>query len=268
MNRDRVLRSLMPMATAALFLSGTSALAAPDWDIVGIRLGMNPQQARAAMQVHAPKAEITENTRQFSFDDGVKQQALPAFLGSIMATVGATPSRSETLEVMFSAPPMEQRVIRVIRTVTMQDDPIPMDRAMALVSQKYGTLPRTLAANDGRGQISRWVETGKTVCGDTAQTSADARLTPPVDNAPGGLSHYEAWKRRKLAPADAADCSAALVVNLVTRSPRETLVTQMKFTMTDPSYAIPAMRATARQIGDAQAQARKAREASGAAPKL
>ena len=43
--------------------------------------------------------------------------------------------KSETLEVMFSAPPMEQRVIRVIRTVTMQDDPIPMDRAMALVPE-------------------------------------------------------------------------------------------------------------------------------------
>lgn len=268
MTVDLVLRSLMPMATAALLLGGTPALAAPDWDIVGIRLGMNPQQARAALQAHAPKAEITEYNRQFSFDDGVRQQALPAFLGSIMATQGATPSKSETLEVMFSAPPMEQRVIRVIRTVTTQDDPIPMDRAMELVTQKYGRPPRTLAANDGRGQISRWVEAGKTVCGDTAQTSGDARLTPPVDNAPGGLSHYEAWKRRKLAPADAADCSGALVVNLVTRAPRETLVTQMKFTMTDPGYAIPAMRATAKQIADAQAQARKAREGSGAAPKL
>lgn len=268
MKCDLVLRSLMPIATTALLFSGTQAIAAPDWDIVGIRLGMNPQQARAALQAHAPKAEITEYTRQFSYDDVVRQQALPAFLGSIIATQGATPSKSETLEVMFSAPPMEQRVIRVIRTVTMQDDPIPMDRAMALVSQKYGTPPRTLAASDGRGQVSRWVEAGKTVCGDTAPTSGDARLTPPVDNAPAGLSHYEAWKRRKLAPADAADCGAALAVNLVTRSPRETLVTQMKFTMTDPGYAIPAMRATAKQIGDAQAQARKAREGSGAAPKL
>lgn len=91
---------------------------------------------------------------------------------------------------------------------------------------------------------------------------------PPVDNAPGGLGSYTAWQRRKLAPADASNCSAALVVNLVTRAPREPLVTEMKLTMTDPGYAVPAMQSTAKQIADLQGQARKARQNSGTVPKL
>jgi hypothetical protein len=38
--------------------------------------------------------------------------------------------------------------------------------------------------------------------------------------------------------------------------------------MTDPGYAIPAMRATAQQLADLQAQAGKARQNSGATPKM
>lgn len=257
-------RSSIPLAACALLAGATPSLAAPEWDIIGIRLGMSPEQARAAIKAHAPQAQVTDFTRQFSYTDGGKPRQMPGFLGSITAQQGPT-NKSETLEVMFSAPPMEQRVIRVIRTLVMVDDPLPMERAMAAVTQKYGPPPRVLEANNGRGNISRWVEAGRTVCGDTSPSSMDARQVPPVDNSPMGLSQYEAWQRRKLAPADAANCSAALVVNLVTRAPREPLVTEMKFVMTDPGYAVPAMRATAQQIAE---QAGKARQNSGATPKL
>ena len=267
MKMGLVRRCVFALAAWALLAGSAPSLAAPDWDIVGIRLGMSPEQARAAIKAHAPQAQVTDFTRQFSYSDGGRQQQLPGFLGSITAQQGPA-NKSDTLELMFSAPPMEQRVIRVIRTLVMVDDPLPMERAMAVVAQKYGQPPRVLEANNGRGNFSRWVEAGKTVCGDTAPTSMDARQTPPVDNSPAGLSHHAAWQRRKLAPADAAQCAATLVVNLVTRSPREPLVTEMKFVMTDPGYAIPAMRATAQQIADLQAQAGKARQNSGATPKL
>lgn len=266
MSTGLIHRCSVSIAALALLAGATPSLAAPDWDIVGIRLGMSPEQARAAMAAHAPKAQITDYTRQFVYSDGVKEQQLPSFLGSINASQGPT-NKSETLEVMFSAPPMEQRVIRVIRTLVMYDDPLPMERAMAAVAQKYGKPPKVLEANLGSGNFSRWVEPGKTVCGDTASTSMDARQAPPVDNSPSGFSQYGIWQRRKLAPADASNCSAALVVNLVTR-PGDSFVREMKFVMTDPGYAVPAMRATAKQIADLEAQARKARQNSGAAPKL
>lgn len=277
MNRGPIHRCAALLATFALLACATPAIAAPDWDIVGIRLGMSPEQARAAMSAHAPNAELTEYRRQFSFDDGVRQQQLPDFLGAITARLGAASSalarpgssgNAETLEVMFSAPPMEQRVIRVIRTVVLQDDPLPLERALAAVSQKYGKPPGMREANHGRGVVARWVEPGKTVCGDTAPTSLEAWQAPPVDNAPGGLGRYEAWHRRKLAPADGSNCSAALVVDLVTRAPGEPFVREMKLVMTDPGHAVPAMRAAARQVAERQAEARKARSSSGAAPKL
>lgn len=257
------------LLAASAILAGTApALAAPDWDIVGIRLGMTPAQARAALQAYAPKAEVTEFSRRFAYHDGVRDQQLPGFLGSITAHQGSAPGQAETVEVMFSAPPMEQRVIRVIRTLTLHDDPVALERATASVTQKYGKPAAVLQPNMGNGSISRWVETGKPVCGDTAPTSHDARQAPPVDNAPGGLSPYDAWHRRKLAPADASNCGAALVVNLVTRNAQDPLVREMKFVMTDPGYAVPAMRATAQQIADLQAQARKARQNVGTLPKL
>lgn len=268
MNPRFVNRFVAPLSALAWLCSAASASAAPDWDIVGIRLGMTPAQARAAVLAHAPKAEVTDATRQFTYNDSVRDQALPGFLASITARQGATLTKSETLEVMFSAPPMEQRVIRVIRHMAMVDDPLSMDRAMETVAQKYGKPPKVRVASDSRGNVLRWDEAGKTVCGDTHPNSYDGLVPPPVDNQPQALSGYEAWKRRKLAPADASNCSAALVVNLITKTPRGSLVTEMKFTMTDPGYAIPAMQATAKQIADKQAEARKSRESSGSVPKL
>lgn len=260
-------RCSVSVAALALLAGATPSLAAPDWDIVGIRLGMSPAQARAAIAAHATKARITDYTRQFVYSDGVKEKQLPGFLSSITADHNGYTGNGEMLEVMFSTPPMEQRVIRVIRTLKMNDDPLPMERAMDSVTQKYGKPHKVLEANLRNGNFSRWVEPGKMVCGDTAPTSMEARQAPPVDNSPDGVSQYGVWQKRKQAPADASNCSAALVVNLVTR-PGDAFVREMRFTMTDPGYAIPAMRAAAKQIADLQAQARKARQNSGAVPKL
>ena len=268
MHKGLAHRCSLFLVASALLGGAAPSRAAPDWDVVGIRLGMTPAQARAALLAHAPKGELTEFTRQFSYNDGVKDQQLPGFLASLTVRQAPTSGSSETLEVMFSAPPMEQRAIRVIRTLTMPNDPLALERAAASVTQKYGKASAVMEAHTGMGSILRWVEAGRTVCGDTAATSNDARQVPPVDNSASGLSHYKAWHQRKLAPADPSNCSAALVVNLVTVAPRNPLVKEMKFVMTDPGYAVPAMQATAKQIAELQAEARKTRQSSGTAPKL
>lgn len=265
----RTHRSALSLPVLALLVAAGPSLAAPDWDIVGIRLGMSVEQARSALRAHAPKAKLTDETRQFSYNDGVRDQHTPSFLGSITAIQEGPPgSNFETLEVMFSAPPMEQRVIRVIRTLTMYSDPLPLERAVTSVTQKYGTTPNVRQTHNGNGRVSRWVEAGKTVCGDNRPNSSDAMQAPPVDNSPSGLSQYEAWQRRKLAPADASACSAALVVILTPLSFQQPLIREMKLVMTDPGYAIPAMQATAKQIADLQARARRDRQNSGPVPKL
>lgn len=249
-----------------LLASVTPCLAAPDWDIVGIRLGMTPEQARVAMRAHLPKAEIADSMRHFSFSDGVRNQQLPAFLGAITASQNPYTSKSEILEVMFSAPPMEQRVIRVIRTLVMRDDPLPMEHAMSVVTQKYGKPPKLREL--GNRNVARWDEPGKTLCGDPAPAAASAWEAPPVDNNPAGLSHYRAWHQRKQAPADASNCGAALVVSFV-HNPGSAFVREMKFVMTDPGYAVAAMQATAKQIADQEAQAKNARQKNPeATPKL
>ena len=266
MNHHTVLNKLAALSAPALLALSLSAYAAPDWDIVGIRLGMNVTQARAAISAHAPKAQTTDYARRFAYSDGVKQLQAPEFLSSVTAQTQNSNNTSETIEVMFSAPPMEQRVIRVIRTLALHGDPISMDRASASVLQKYGKPQRSFDAS-GRGAILRWNESGKPVCGDTSPTAAEARLAPSVDNSPSGLGFYDVWKRRKLAPADASNCGAALVAQLVTFVGQSS-VNEMKFTMSDPGYAVPAMQATAKQIAEMENKARGIRQQSGSVPKL
>lgn len=135
MNKGLIRCRSVSLATVALLACAAPAFAAPDWDIVGIRLGMSPEQARAAILAHASKAQITDNMRQFTYSDGVKEQSLPAFLGSITADHNGYTGNGEILEVMFSAPPMEQRVIRVIRTLKMYDDPLPIEQIDDLQAQ-------------------------------------------------------------------------------------------------------------------------------------
>jgi hypothetical protein len=255
-------------AASSFLLLAVRAQAAPEWDVVGIRLGMTPVQARAALLAHAPKADITEFTRQFMFSDGAKNHPTPGFLASLTARQERGPSSTETVELLFSAPPMEQRVIRVIRTVSMPSQPVAMDSVLASVVQKYGRPAATLESNNGMVSILRWLEAGKPVCGNPAASAQDAREAPPVDNSPAGLGHYRAWQQRKLAPPDPSDCSGALVVSLATLAPRGPLVKEMKLVMTHPGYAIPAMQATARRLAELEAEAKKTRRTSGAVPKL
>ena len=66
MNHHTVLNKLAALSAPALLALSLSAYAAPDWDIVGIRLGMNVTQARAAISAHAPKAQTTDYARRFA----------------------------------------------------------------------------------------------------------------------------------------------------------------------------------------------------------
>lgn len=266
MKHHTMFNKLSALIAPALLAMSLSAHAAPDWDIVGIRLGMNVTQARAAISAHIPKAQITDFARRFAYSDGTRQLQAPEFLSSVTAHIQNPNNTSETIEVMFSAPPMEQRVIRVIRTLGLHGAPLPMERATASVLQKYGKPQRSFDAS-GRGAILRWNESGKPVCGDTSATAAEARLAPSVDNSPSGLGFYEVWKRRKLAPVDASNCSAALVAQLVTFVGQSS-VNEMKFTMSDPGYAVQAMQATGKQIAEMENKARGIRQQSGSMPKL
>lgn len=255
---------------AALLLACTAgaafAQAPPAWDIVGLRLGMSVDEARAALAAHAPRAQVTERTLHFTFSDGIRQQASPDFLATIEARVPSGPGDSEIIQVELSPPPLAQRVIRVRRALTTYADPPPLQRMQAQVDGKYGRPAAQRRYGIGSiSHVSSWTEAGRPVCGH--QGGDKPIVLPPVSQSPDSLRWYRNQQERRLAPPDAAGCSAVLQVNLTTRAGGESVVT-MEFEMNAPLVAVPAMTATSSWVASLEQAARKARLASGTTPKL
>ncbi|MDO9600239.1 MAG: hypothetical protein Q7J47_21170 [Azoarcus sp.] len=254
-------------AAAVLFACAGPGLAAPDWDIVGIRLGMTEQEARAALAAHSAQAQISGRTLKFMFNDGAKQQETPDFLATIQAQIPGPPNTSDTesIKLELSAPPLEQRVIGVRRVVTSYQNPPPLERVVEALTQKYGKPVdyRTLGMGV-KSTFAGWTEAGKTACG--LQPGKGISL-PGASQSPNDLKKFYQWQQQKLAPADLSKCSALLLAKMDYReggSSVNTLVVEMN----DYGYLLQALEATAKWLSETEAEARKARLNSGAAPKL
>lgn len=268
---DRAIRTGMPIGTrlrsfslAALLFSATALQAAPTWDIVGLRLGMTEQEARAALKAHAADAQVTTNSLKFSYSDGAKQQETSAFTSGLIARLPPKGQDTETIQVEFSAPPLEQRVISLRRTLTNYANPPALERMIDTVTQKYGKP--TTEQKYGIGILTTqlaWAQADRKPCGKVDK----GLLLPTVGQTPDGLRWYELQQKNKLAPPDASQCSAVLQAILKTAAGGSSVVS-MEFQMADPGHAVPAMQATAKWLADLEADARKARLKSGDTPKL
>ena len=249
----------------ALLTCTLPCTAAPEWDIVGLRLGMNEAEAKAALAAHSAQAQVSERSLRFTFHDGAKQQESPGFLSTIEARIPGP--AGEVIQLELSAPPLPQRVIRVRRTLSAYDDPPPLERMLGSVTQKYGKPAAQRKHGIGNiTTVASWTEQGKPVCGLKAGPNQPLVL-PSVSQSPDALRWYRRQQQQNLAPADASRCSAVLQVDLITRAGGSSVVT-LSFEMNDPGHAVPAMEATSRWLADLEAAARKARLGSGATPKL
>nr|WP_298728522.1 hypothetical protein [uncultured Steroidobacter sp.] len=252
------------LALTALLCSATAVQAAPAWDIVGLKLGMTEQQALAAIKAHSANAQVTSNSLKFTYHDGARQQETPSFTSGLIVRIPQAGQDTETIQVEFSAPPTDQRVISLRRTLSNYANPLALERMIDTVTQKYGK-PST-ESKYGIGQITTqlaWAEANRKPCGKVDK----GLLLPPVSQTPDSLKWYELQQKNKLAPANGADCSAVLQAKLTTKAGGSSVVT-MEFQMADPGHGVPAMQATAKWLADLEAEARKVRLNSGNAPKL
>lgn len=259
-------RYMLAQVAAVLALSAWAhpGFAAPDWDIVGIKLGMTEQQARAAIKAHSARAVLNENTLKFRFNDGARQQETPAFLASLGTRIPnpANSTDSENIELEFSPPPQVQRVIRVRRTMSLYKDPPALERMRDSLIQKYGK-PRsdqTFGIGEKTNQAT-WAESGKTLCG------GEKRFFTSVGQSPDRLKLFHQMQKEKLAPADLSQCGAQMRANLSYREGGAS-VHAIEIEMRNYDYVLPALEVTAKWIADQEAAARKARLNSGSTPKL
>ena len=97
---------------------------ASSFDILGLRLGMTADEARAALRSLDPKININESERKFIYTDGVSAHHTEPFLyritGSSDIADGAGHSRrwTQSVQAYFSPPPKGGRVTAVVRVQT------------------------------------------------------------------------------------------------------------------------------------------------------
>ena len=242
-----------------LWCAAATAWAAPDWDIVGIRLGMTPAQARAAMQAYAPKAQILETRASLNYSDKLKAYRTEPFLTTMEVRDKAR--RNIPLKVWFSGPRGEARVIAVHREELNIPNPPSGSQFLASLTQKYGEptatnpdpaweesgKPRCLRTSWGTDYGSLFAVT-RVVTGDFAKAAAD------IERRPAGAGM----------PADRTTCGAFMVYTGTKNNPARFFVGAM--------FDVGAIVATHRDregwVKQLEADAVKKREAGGQVPRL
>lgn len=111
----RVFLALLTAALIAALAAGSAASAegkVSAVDIVGLRLGMTPEEAKAALLAHDPELMLQEQRMYFSYSDGEKSHKTEPFLATINAR------RRDALEVFtieLSPPPAGGKVVSIKR---------------------------------------------------------------------------------------------------------------------------------------------------------
>jgi hypothetical protein len=112
-------------------IAQTPAAAAGGPDILGMRVGISPQEAFTLLQKIDPAHRVT-----------VGQVPIPALLGDKAAVYAMAPENlngglAETINVSISVPPNPQQVIQIHRTLN-QTIHTTVDQIVASLRQKYG----------------------------------------------------------------------------------------------------------------------------------
>ncbi|HET9160506.1 MAG TPA: hypothetical protein VFN88_07825, partial [Caulobacteraceae bacterium] len=167
-------------------------------DIAGIRLGMSPEQAFAAVQAFNPKMVVQTNKSTFydmPSDSPTRQIPAPWYAvahtpGSSASTFMAGDNSSDQILIEFSTPPSAPMVVRVIRYVSFPNgEPLVSATLSDSLVKKYGPItehgPGLVWVYDGQG---KHVGGGApTVCSSAGNAFDEAPAQPPY--SPGTITH-------------------------------------------------------------------------------
>lgn len=127
-----------------VLLSGTTFAASADaFDIVGIRLGMTPEQTLTALRAHRVKESTIDVSRQvFQYSDGLKHDyKTPDFVYMVVAAkddIVDGKRRTDTFNLFFSPPPQGGRLVAISRVIANRIDPTTNGQFLDALVAKYG----------------------------------------------------------------------------------------------------------------------------------
>ena len=254
---------------ASVVASGFLAIpsqAAPDWDLVGIKLGMTEAEVKAAFMAYDPKGKIVASNTSFTYNDKVNSHRTPPFLNSLELRV-TRQSGQIPLKVWFSGPSGEVRVIAVRRQEMNIPNPPTGAQFMQSLTGKYG--PPTAADSAG---TPTWQEAGKPSC---IRVSYGLDFNPFSNVAlPNGKSDFteaaaEMERRQQgvgkgLLPADLSKCGAFLYYTGTNFNPASHFIAGLF----DVGAIVATHQARNAWVEQLKNDAIRKREGSGTVPKL
>lgn len=136
-------------------------------DIVGLRLGMTPQEAQAALKAHNPRLRSSEHRANITIKDsngrdfkvGTYLRAIEAAWGHGVPGYNPRDDPSEKIVLQFAPPPAEPRLEHIAREVTYPPGKGPaFDALLGALRDKYGEA--THSRQTGTSLVQLWQYTG------------------------------------------------------------------------------------------------------------
>lgn len=150
-------------AAVALLACAAPGFAAPDWDIIGLKLGMTEAEVRATFLAYDPNGKIGVHQANFRYSDKVNSFNTPAFLSHMelrtTQTSGQAVLPKTFVRVWFSGPAGEARAIAILREESNLANAPSGGQFLQTLASKYGQPSVT-----DRHQTPIWEEQGKPSC--------------------------------------------------------------------------------------------------------
>jgi hypothetical protein len=264
MSFARMTAALIAIAAATAVVP---ASAAPEWDLLGVKLGMTEAEVRAAFQAYDPSAKVTALQASLTYSDGLTSQRTPAFLDELRIEV-VRKARFQPLRVWFSGPVGEPRVIAIARQEMNTPNPPTNAQFEQALQAKYGAPTDQLG---GAGATPVWQESGKPSCIQARYPAGRITLGefPQVVTGQMNLSRVlinfmnRAQNELLNAPADLSQCGAVMYY-IVSLDP----VTSFNAAIFDLGALAATAKARQEYVEKLNAEARAKRESKGQVPQL
>lgn len=243
----------MPMQWLLLVLLALGGTATADestdnFDILGFRLGMTPDEAEAVFRRLNPDIELKTDHGYYRYSDGLQNLQTETFLDKISGTIRYDPATKTNLYVAveFSPPPEGGKVVQIVRQDSNIANPVTLAEYKEALVAKYGA-----PATERYGL--QWHFPG-------ARSLCSSSASGPVA---GNLTTLAQGRDREQNLADPSRCASYLTFRM-TGDP----VISVFARMVDVENAIRTQLAASAWVADLQAKAVAKREAEGRGPEL
>jgi hypothetical protein len=241
-----------------------SAFCADKFDIVGLRLGMTPEEALKALRAHGvDESTINKSRRVFSYSDGLKHDyKTKDFLYRINAGKNASVGnqrKQDSITLIFSAPPEGGRLVGIARINNNKVDPVTATQYLDALVKKYGE------PTEKQGGKYRWLfGSGTIACRGFGEPDERKGIAADVYARKGTSIDLTRFRNPKVTNLDQCANQLEYSVGIAGERP----ATRITAFMGDTQAWVKAEQATNKWLADLAEEAAEKRKGQGQGPQL